>query len=196
MRHVNLLSILLSISFVVACSDNSPNRFERDSGVVAPAVPDAPVAPIQCTTPQDTGCGEACGAAPTGQGSACSSTAPCQDATFSYCYPAAGDAGYCTTTGCTAADCAGGYYCDLALTPSVCRRPPTGQGTPCAAPTDCAAFEASYCESAVSKSCLLSGCSEALNNCDSTHLCCDFAWMGLPSLCVDKVKTGGVCYKP
>jgi len=191
MRHVNLLSILLSISLFGGCSDNGPNRFERDSGAVA--IPDAPIVapdstPVQCTSPQEAGSDL------TNQGAACSATAPCQDVTFSYCYAATGDTGYCTTTGCTCVqDCPGQYYCDRTLTPSVCRRPPTGEGTPCAAPADCAAFEASYCETMVSKSCLVSGCSPALNNCDSTHLCCDFASYGLPSLCVDKVASGGVC---
>jgi len=195
MRHENVLSILISISFLSGCGDNSPNRFERDSSVAPIVVPDASIAPPDASI-QEAGCGEACGPGPAliGQGAACSSTAPCQDAIFSYCYAAAGDAGYCTTSGCTGPqDCTGDYYCDVALTPPVCRRPPTGEGTPCAADADCAGFEASYCEVAVSRTCLLSGCSQALNNCDSTHICCDFSFMQLPSLCVDKVLSGGVC---
>lgn len=102
---------------------------------------------------------------------------------------AADDATACVDT----EDCPGNAYCDLTVTPAACREPPTGQGTTCASDADCAGFEASYCETVVSRTCLVSNCSPSLNNCSDDFLCCDFASMGLPSLCVSKALSGGVC---
>lgn len=128
----------------------------------------------------------------------CNATTPCTDPVANFCYTMTTGSGYCTTSGCTSSQgCPTGFFCDQTLSPSVCRLPPTGEGTPCTAAGECAAFEASYCELSVSRSCLVAGCSEALNNCDDTHLCCDFAFMGLPSICVEKaLMAGGKCYKP
>jgi hypothetical protein len=185
MKSRLLISVCLFGGIFGACSgagDADIMKFDASAtgAVDAPAV-DAPA-------------GEAQPAAVTAPAVACDPTTPCADPLLSYCYATATGAAYCTSPGCTsAADCPTGWFCDLTLTPSVCRHPPTGEGTPCAAPADCAQFEASYCETMVSKSCLVSGCNPQLNNCDDAHLCCDFASFGLPSLCVDKVLTGGKC---
>jgi hypothetical protein len=89
-------------------------------------------------------------------------------------------------------DCPGGY-CDRTASPPLCRMPPTGQGTPCQADGDCAAFEANYCEAWVSKTCLVKDCSPSLNNCSDDSICCDFAAYNLPSLCVSRALNGDTC---
>jgi hypothetical protein len=124
----------------------------------------------------------------------CDATTPCSDPVANYCFISTNGSGYCAKTGCTTSkDCTAGFFCDLTLAPSVCKRPPTGEGTPCASAQDCAQFEANYCESAVSKTCLVSPCSPSLNNCDDTHICCDFSFMNLPTICVNKAAIGGAC---
>jgi hypothetical protein len=184
MRCEALQSVLISMAMLGCGGAVDDPKFDSSLSVL-PATPDA-----DCN-------GRLCALASVGQGAACNTATPCQNTTHNYCNSTLGGSGYCTTTGCTSSkDCGGGYYCDLAVSPSICRQPPTGEGTPCKSPADCAKSEANFCELYVSKTCLLAGCSESLNNCDDTHICCDFAWMGLPSLCIDKVLSGGVCFKP
>ena len=94
------------------------------------------------------------------------------------------------------ADCPTEEYCDLTLSPPQCLPPPTGEGAPCETHADCAGFEADFCENYGSFTCLVQNCSPEANNCSDEYLCCDFAWMGLPSLCVNREFSGGVCYEP
>ena len=103
--------------------------------------------------------------------------------------------GICRTgVECTGnADCVEGNYCDLTLDPPSCVMPPSGQGRPCTTPEDCASFTADYCESMVSGTCLAQGCDKEANNCSSGYKCCDFQWIGLPSLCVDEALSGDGC---
>lgn len=70
----------------------------------------------------------------------------------------------------------------------------TGVDTPCTSATDCAAFDANYCETEVSGSCLVQNCD--LNDpkaCSPGHHCCPFPALGLPNLCVSGELSGGVC---
>ena len=88
--------------------------------------------------------------------------------------PATSD-GTCTTDG----DCTGGAACDLKVSPSVCRTLPVGLGKTCAAASDCAGTEATYCETFITKTCQVEGCSLAPDNCFSGYICCDLAKYGL-----------------
>ena len=102
--------------------------------------------------------------------------------------------GICNQGECTNSEqCADGNYCDLTLAPPSCLPPPSGQGRSCTDSDDCSSFQADYCESMVSGTCLMQGCSPELNNCSPGYICCDFAWIGLPALCIDEVESGGVC---
>ena len=90
-------------------------------------------------------------------------------------------------------DCAADEYCDLTLSPPECLPPPSGQGNTCATHDDCAGFDADYCESFVSFTCLVDQCSPDANNCTNDYICCDFSTYGLPSLCVARALNGDVC---
>ncbi len=110
--------------------------------------------------------------------------------------PDGGDASVDTDVAppCTAnADCGAGFYCDRTLTPAECLPAPTGQGQPCTSDADCAGYVANYCENFVSMTCLVTNCDPVISNCSEGYHCCDFAAMGLPSLCINAELSGGVC---
>lgn len=122
-----------------------------------------------------------------GLGAACDTAgAPCPSQTFPTCHAVQGTAGYCTVTGCAAAQgCAGGFTCDESVAPSYCKRPPVGQGRPCASSADCAGTEATYCESFQLKQCLVEGCAPQGDDCSAGHTCCDLSRLGLAkTLCL------------
>jgi branched-chain amino acid transport system substrate-binding protein len=104
------------------------------------------------------------------------------------------DCGTAGTSCSSHLDCEDTQYCELSLPSPVCLDPPTGQGVSCGTESDCADYEADFCEKTVSFSCLKQGCSEELNNCAPGYICCDFTSldMGLPELCIDK-SAGGKC---
>lgn len=131
--------------------------------------------------------GAVCVAAAAAQGVACDTASkPCADATYSYCHAVAGTAGYCTTQGCTSdTACTGGYVCDLAGAPAYCRRPPVGAGVTCTTDADCAGTEATYCDTFVTMTCLVQGCTLTPDNCFAGTECCDLSAYGIAQpLCV------------
>jgi hypothetical protein len=128
-----------------------------------------------------------CAQAGVGMGATCDATSiPCTDATYNHCHAVSGTAGYCTTQGCTSdADCSGGYMCDLSATPAYCRRPPLGFGKACSTDADCAGTEATYCDSFMTKTCLVQGCTLEPDNCFSGTECCNLSAFGVAQpLCV------------
>lgn len=125
--------------------------------------------------------GEPCEEA-AGLGAECDPGSPeCEDA-YPHCEPA-GDSGYCTTDGCSSSDdCEGGYACNA---DSVCERPPVGLGESCAGPDDCAGTEATFCDSFMTMTCQVQGCSLDPDDCFEGYECCDLSMFGLPEpLCV------------
>jgi len=126
--------------------------------------------------------GQACVETPEGLGAECDPAASSCSAPYDHCEPSSGS-GYCTTTGCTTADdCEGGYACNAS---SVCQRPPVGQGKPCTSPDDCAGTEATYCDSFVTHTCLVQGCSLDPDDCFAGSECCDLSMFGVPQpICV------------
>lgn len=123
---------------------------------------------------------EACEEA-AGLGDECDPANSACEAPYAHCEPA-GDAGYCTTDGCTSSDdCDGGFSCNA---DSVCERPPAGLGATCAGPDDCAGTEATFCDSFMTMSCQVEGCSLDPNDCFEGYECCDLTMFGLPTLCV------------
>lgn len=133
--------------------------------------------------------GDVCEPAPMGLGAECDVTAPTScssDPEFTHCEAGADSKGYCTKTDCSsAADCSGGYACDMAVTPSVCRRPPKGLSMSCASDADCAGTEATYCDTFVTHSCLVQGCNLTADDCFIGFECCDLSSFGIAQpLCV------------
>jgi hypothetical protein len=126
-----------------------------------------------------------CIGTPPGLGVSCSATMACPVAEFPTCHDTGNAGSYCTSTGCAGNDqCDGGFSCDRTVTPAFCKRPPTGLGMTCAAPADCAAFDASYCEMIQSHTCQVQNCSQSPDNCQVGSACCDLTMFSLPKLCV------------
>ena len=129
----------------------------------------------------------ACQALPPALGAECdAASAPCTDPRYDYCQPVSGQSGYCTRAGCTSsAECEGGYACNTTASPPYCQRPPLGADQPCQTPADCAGTEATWCDTVVTSTCLVAGCSVAEQDCFGGMQCCDFALFGVPQpLCV------------
>lgn len=128
----------------------------------------------------------ACEPAPSGLGEACDDDTPCTDPTYNRCELSTTGVRYCTNAGCAGpGDCQGGYACDTSDVPSVCRRPPLGQGRACQTSEDCADTEATYCDSFVTRSCLVQGCTLAPNDCFTGTECCDLSGFNVPQpICV------------
>ena len=135
--------------------------------------------------------GQPCSAS--GLGQACAQDTDCTDPSFSYCASAAQN-GYCTRPDCTSSvDCTNDYSCNQRGARSFCQRPPTGFGTTCQSNADCAGFEASYCESLSSHSCLQNDCKSDPSVCPGDWGCCDIALLG-QSLCLPAGELdGGQC---
>lgn len=126
-------------------------------------------------------------------GQPCSSDAEC-GGDFPHC-ASAGDSGYCTSAGCTShADCSSPWYCESGGSLSYCHMPPTGLGVSCASDADCAGFDAAYCETGQSHTCLISACASAPDKCKS-WACCDLSAFLGTSLCVPQDQLqGGKCF--
>ncbi len=119
-----------------------------------------------------------CEAIPAGLGVACTiGGAECLTAAFPYC-AVSGQAGYCTSSGCTThADCPLDYSCDPTTVPGHCRKAPTGQGMMCESDPDCAGTDATLCLPVLN--CSIQGCQLAPNSCPRGLTCCDLTARGL-----------------
>ena len=128
-----------------------------------------------------------------GLGAPCADDGACEDAAYPTCR-VEGTSGYCTLQGCARADdCPAPFACDSSETPSVCRRPPLGQGAPCSTSADCASTEATYCDTFESHLCLVQGCTPGGGDCFVGWSCCDLSSLGLDlQICV----TDGSCPAP
>jgi hypothetical protein len=121
-----------------------------------------------------------------GLGTACDPGASdsCGEPDSPYCAPTSAGSGYCTRTGCVSSeDCSGSYACDANASMPYCARPPTGQGNSCTTHEDCAAFEASYCESFQTNQCMVAGCTLEPDDCFIGYECLDLSEFGIENLC-------------
>jgi len=125
--------------------------------------------------------GAACTELPkSGPGADCS-VAACADPEFSACVTAPNDDQYCTSRGCaTSDDCPETFACSASPQGSFCQRSPLGMTNPCASDDDCKGYEATFCETLFSDSCLVQGCSLAQNDCFEGWECCDVTSYGMP----------------
>lgn len=120
-----------------------------------------------------------------GRGDACAADMPCPEAAYPHCELGAGQSGYCTTECTSAADCSGGYACNLEASPSICERPPVGAGLACASAAECAGTEATFCDTVITRTCLVQGCSLSPDDCFAGTECCDLTAFAVPQpLCV------------
>ena len=126
--------------------------------------------------------GASCAPIPvSGLGAVCSAAAPCSGSPFSYCAEASNHDRYCTSQGCQAdADCPETYACAKAGAVSFCQRKPLGLAAPCKSDADCSGYEATFCETLFSNSCIVQGCSLSQNDCFSGWECCDVSSLGMP----------------
>ena len=125
--------------------------------------------------------GASCTVQPTsGPGSDCAAAA-CADPDFPYCTKAPNDDQYCTSQGCSSsADCPETYACAASAAGSFCQRTPKGMASPCEVDDDCQGYEATFCETLISHSCLVQGCSLSQNDCFQGWECCDVTSYGMP----------------
>jgi hypothetical protein len=123
-------------------------------------------------------------------GTACSDAAPCASSAAPYCATSGAAEGYCTSTGCeNSASCPQDWSCESAAEGRYCRRPPTGIGQACESDRDCAGFEARYCDSILTRSCLLAGCATGQATCPTGWGCCDYSPLGAAlSICISPTQ--------
>ena len=100
--------------------------------------------------------------------------------------------------GCTcesSSTCPTGELCDR-YGSGRCTMAPAGLGNACGSAEDCAAGEATYCETFSTRTCQVQGCKELGGVCPGDFLCCDFAILGT-SLCIPpSTAPGGQCPAP
>jgi hypothetical protein len=118
-----------------------------------------------------------------GLGDPCdTATSPCTDAKYSYCaVHGTGTAGICTKACASNTDCDAAYTCATWEAHPSCRTF-AGVGASCTATTDCVG-DANFCDTFVTHTCAISGCSLTANDCPRGTLCCDFSGYGLGHLC-------------
>ncbi len=191
----------------VACTFDSsdrcgPNEVIYGNNERCVCVEGAAYTPAGCVmcgeneVPGSTGCvcapgysrsaeGSPCEAASAALGAECSTSMPCSDETYAHCEMSSAGDGYCTSTGCSDGDCSGGYACDTSVSPSVCRRPPTGMGQSCSSAADCAGTDATYCDTFMTHTCIVEGCTLSPNDCFIGFDCCNLSQFGVPEpICV------------
>jgi hypothetical protein len=80
-------------------------------------------------------------------------------------------------------------------TPMTSAAMPTGLGEPCMSSADCASFDATFCDSFQSHSCLIEKCATGENACPEDTTCCDFSALlaGLSICTADDQLSGGEC---
>ncbi|MET0341240.1 MAG: hypothetical protein ABW252_09565 [Polyangiales bacterium] len=116
---------------------------------------------------------EAC--MPAEASASCESDEGCP-ATTPYCVRSGSEPGYCTRTGCTAnADCPVNWSCETGPSARYCANLPRGLGTACESNADCASFDARFCDSLLTHTCILSGCATREITCPNEWLCCDYS---------------------
>jgi hypothetical protein len=118
-----------------------------------------------------------------GLGDACDTvTAPCNDTVYSYCaVKGGGTSGTCTKACANNNDCDAAYTCATWDATPHCRTF-TGVGDACGSSSECTG-DARYCDTFMTHSCLVSGCSLTANDCPRDTMCCDFSRFRLGTLC-------------
>jgi hypothetical protein len=126
-------------------------------------------------------------------GSECSAEQSCT-APNPYCAETQSPA-YCTTQDCSENDdCPSMWRCDKAGDVAFCKKPPTGLGDSCDTSADCAGNEAGFCETFMTRTCIINKCASQPSVCPSQLVCCDLTALIGEALCIDAaVLTNGLC---
>jgi hypothetical protein len=104
-------------------------------------------------------------------------TAPCTDATYSYCAAKSASAASTCTKACASnADCGPAYTCATWEPHPYCRTF-DGLGASCGSSADCVG-DAKSCDTFQTHTCGVSGCSLTANDCPRNTMCCDFSGFG------------------
>jgi hypothetical protein len=129
-----------------------------------------------------------------GLGASCDDATPCVDPVFNVCHSGGVGGSYCTRRGCESmADCGGDYACSAREPVPFCERPPVGQAAACETNASCAGTDATFCDSFISKRCLVPDCSLTTPNCFADWECCDLSGVGLPGLPKTVCVPAGEC---
>lgn len=125
-------------------------------------------------------------------GAECSDTLPCADP-YPYC-ASSGSESFCTTQGCTGSEeCETGWRCNTPGAAGFCEQP-AGLGKACTSPADCAGTEATFCESFVTRTCIIEKCVEDPAVCPGGNVCCDMTALIGTSVCTpSSLLMGGMC---
>jgi hypothetical protein len=125
-------------------------------------------------------------------GAACSAAEPCAEP-YPYCASSGGES-FCTTQGCGGNDeCEAGWRCNTPGTSGFCAQP-AGLGKACQNPGDCAGTDATFCESFVTRTCIIEKCLDDPDVCPSGNVCCDMTALVGSSLCTPSTALmGGMC---
>jgi hypothetical protein len=125
-------------------------------------------------------------------GAACSTELPCADP-YPYCASSGGQS-FCTTRGCAANDdCEQDWKCSNPGADGFCVRP-MGLGKTCNDASACAGSEATFCESFMTKTCIIEKCVSDPGSCPSGNVCCDLTGLIGTSVCTPRsVLMGGMC---
>jgi len=118
-----------------------------------------------------------------GLGDACdTASAPCADATYSYCATGgSGTAGTCTNECAASAECGAAYTCATWEANPYCRTF-AGVGDPCGSNADCTG-DANLCDTQQTHTCVIQGCSLTDNDCPRDLTCTDYSSFGIGTLC-------------
>jgi hypothetical protein len=121
-----------------------------------------------------------------GLGDACGSNADCTSSQYGDCAPATAGttAGTCTSACGSDGDCGAAYTCTVWEAQAYCRQW-SGLGESCATSSDCASYDASYCDAYQTHTCIVQGCSLSSDDCPRGTTCCDFSSYGLGTLCAE-----------
>jgi hypothetical protein len=145
---------------------------------------------IRCSK-NEVAVGAACNCKPgfsrPGAGLACEKTEPMETPD-----PPAGDGGATTETEPPAKSCSGPADCDAPDACNVnigeCVSYPTGLKNACTQASDCAGFEAAYCNVGFSNVCEVDNCDVVNNDCFPGFHCCDVTPLMLPgTLCIEEM---------
>jgi hypothetical protein len=116
-----------------------------------------------------------------GIGEECEEDLDCTNPEFALC-ERTGSTNYCTSACVSSEQCPGEFSCRPTAMGGFCERPPTGLGTACM-DDECDGFEASYCETVVSQSCVVNDCKVDPERCHGDWVCCDIGLLS-ESLCI------------
>ncbi|MCE9573824.1 MAG: hypothetical protein K8W52_11780 [Deltaproteobacteria bacterium] len=106
----------------------------------------------------------------------------CTDAVYNYCAATSATTGTCTNRCTSDTDCGTTGTCADWEAEPYCRTF-SGVGKSCTQQSDCAGLDASSCDTVLSHTCIVAGCTVTGNECPRNQICCDYTSYGFGLLC-------------